>query len=85
MQQPDLIDHKFADFLASFRKVHRLTIQKLAERSGINPSTLRKYEKVKSRPLPLQLCQLICDGMGYNEKVYFYWNAKLNGTGKKNG
>ena len=61
--------------LRKSRKKRKLSINQVAEMTGVPPTTLQKYESGIIKKIPLDALKKICDVYGTDYRYYFGWTS----------
>ncbi|WP_177162006.1 helix-turn-helix domain-containing protein [uncultured Fusobacterium sp.] len=61
--------------LRKSRKKRKLSINQVAEMTGVPPTTLQKYESGIIKKIPLDALKKICDVYGTDYKYYYGWTS----------
>lgn len=61
--------------LRKSRKKRKLSINQVAEMTGVPPTTLQKYESGIIKRIPLEILKKICDVYGTDYRFYYGWTS----------
>lgn len=76
MKLRDYINETFNyEKLRKSRKKRKLSINQVAEMTGVPPTTLQKYESGIIKKIPLEVLKKICDVYGTDYRYYYGWTS----------